>query len=161
MPIISLIAAIDEKQGLGKNNQLLCHLPADLTYFKSMTTGKPIIMGRKTYESIGRPLPNRLNIVLSRRVKTIEGVLVAGNLDDAFRLAGDADEIMVIGGENVFSKALAIATRLYLTNIHHQFDADVYFPSFNEAQWQCVSSFFQSKDEKNAYDLTFKIYERF
>lgn len=155
-----MIAAIDEANGLGINNQLLCHLPADLQHFKNITMGKPIIMGRSTFESIGKPLPGRVNIVLSRTTKSIEGTRVVDSLDTALSEAGDVSEILIIGGENLFTQAMPIANRLYITRIHHHFTADVFFPKIDESQWDCRDKMFRSHDEKNKYDMTFLTYER-
>lgn len=160
MPVVSLVAAVDENFGLGKNNQLLCHLPADLSHFKKVTMSKPIIMGRKTYESIGRPLPGRLNIVLSRNTTRIDGVEIAASLTHAFELAGEVEEIMIIGGAELFNQSLNLANRIYLTIIHNQFEADVYFPSFEVSEWNCIQSDERPADEKNPYSMTFLCYER-
>jgi dihydrofolate reductase len=160
MTIISLIAAVDENQGLGKDNHLLCHLPADLNHFKALTLGKPIIMGRNTYNSIGKPLPGRLNIVLSRQALTFEGVEVVDSLAKALTLVKDASEVMVIGGAAVYKQALVLASRVYLTVIHHRFAADVFFPSLSKTSWHCKELAFQQHDEKNNYDMTFYYYER-
>lgn len=160
MAIISLIAAIDEQYGLGLNNQLLCHLPADLMHFKTITMGKPIIMGRSTYESIGKPLPGRTNIVLSKKEQSINGVEVANSFSKALSLAAEAPEVMIIGGGTIFKQALPYALRIYLTIIHHQFPADVFFPRLDETIWRCQESVFRHHDEKNKYDLNFNCYER-
>jgi dihydrofolate reductase len=160
MTIISLIAAVDEQNGLGKDNHLLCHLPADLSHFKTLTMGKPIIMGRKTYDSIGKPLPGRLNIVLSRRELAIEGIQIADSLSKALALVPEAKEVMIIGGATVFAQALPLASRIYLTLIHHHFAADVFFPQLDESVWQCVKGVFREHDAKNSYDMTFYYYER-
>ncbi|MCW8445651.1 dihydrofolate reductase [Fluoribacter gormanii] len=158
--MISLIAAIDENGGLGFNNQLLCHLPADLQHFKSITMGKPIIMGRKTFDSIGKPLPGRLNIVLSRSIESINGVTVVDSLENAIKQTKDFSEIMIIGGAELFTKVMEKANRLYITRIHHQFIADVYFPEIDEAIWHCCDEQFRPCDEKNKYDMTFRTYVR-
>ncbi|MGC1181527.1 dihydrofolate reductase [Legionella sp.] len=160
MTIISLIAAIDEADGLGVNNQLLCHLPADLQHFKAITMGKPIIMGRKTFESIGHPLPGRLNIVLSRSNPSIEGVLLYDSLEIALQQTNKNSEIIIIGGAQLFNEIINKSTRLYITRIHHQFTADVFFPKINEEIWYCVNEEFRQHDEKNQYDMTFFVYER-
>ncbi|MFA5960587.1 MAG: dihydrofolate reductase [Tatlockia sp.] len=160
MTLIRLVAAIDEQYGLGKDNALLCHLPADLQHFKNITLGKPIIMGRKTYESIGRALPGRLNIVLSTQQMEIEGVEVVDSLEKAFALLSEVKEAAVIGGAALFKQAMPYASRMDLTVIHHTFAADVFFPSFNAADWHCTEKCFRLKDEKNSYDLTFYHYER-
>lgn len=160
MSKISLIAAIDEHSGLGKDNQLLCHLPADLQHFKTLTLGKPIIMGRKTHESIGKALPGRLNIVLSKHISTIKDVTVVGSLQEALVLAKDAPEVMIIGGANLFVQALPFAQQVYLTLIHAKFEADVFFPELDKNTWHCKEAVERSRDEKNHYDLTFYRYEK-
>lgn len=160
MTIISMIAAIDEGNGLGVDNQLLCHLPADLQHFKNTTMGKPIIMGRSTFESIGKPLPGRLNVVLSRTVKHIDGTVVVDSLDKAIAEASTATEIMIIGGADLFNQSLKRASRLYITRIHHHFTADVFFPDIDQKIWLCTEKVFREHDEKNKYDMTFYTYER-
>ena len=160
MTIISLIAAIDENRGLGKSNQLLCHLPADLKHFKELTWGKPIIMGRKTHESIGKVLPGRLNIVLSTQAMVLNGVTVTHSLDEAIALVNDMPEAMIIGGANLFTQALPIADKVYLTLIHARFDADVFFPELDEKIWHRKESIEQPCDEKNHFNMTFCSYER-
>ncbi|KTD40283.1 dihydrofolate reductase [Legionella parisiensis] len=157
--MISLIAAIDEAGGLGFNNELLCYLPADLQHFKSITMGKPIIMGRKTFTSIGKALPGRLNIVLSRSITSIEGVSVFNSLEKAINQTKEFPEIMIIGGAELFVAAMKKATRLYITRIHHHFTADVFFPAIDESIWHCSEKQFRPQDEKNKYDMTFYTYE--
>jgi dihydrofolate reductase len=156
-----MIAAIDEQGGLGFNNQLLCHLPEDLKHFKKTTMGKPIIMGHKTFESIGKPLPGRLNIVLSRHNPIIEGVEIVSSLEQALIRAKDSSEIIIIGGGHLFSEAMPIASRLYITRIHHQFRADVFFPEIKQETWKCIDEEFFPRDTKNQYDMTFYTYIRF
>lgn len=155
MPKISLIAAVDEGWGIGHNNQLLCYLPADLRYFKEMTYGKPIIMGRKTFLSIGKALPGRQNIILSQHLETIEEANIAASLEEAIGLAQSALEIMVIGGGSVYQSALPLATDIYLTKIAHRFAADAFFPALDLSEWVTCSSEQRPRDEKNPYDLTF------
>lgn len=160
MTTISLIAALDEQNGLGFNNRLLCHLPADLQHFKVITMGKPIIMGRKTFESIGKPLPGRLNIVISGTVSAIPGVVIANSLEKAMHYTEEASEIMIIGGQQLFTEALNQANRLYITRIHHQFIADTFFPQIHKQAWHCIEKQFRRRDDKNQYDMTFYIYEK-
>lgn len=157
---ISLIAALDEAGGLGFNNQLLCHLPADLHHFKLNTLNKPIIMGRKTFESIGKALPGRKNIVLSNSFVSQQDITIVTNLDKALTVTNEAPEIMIIGGAQVFLEAMPIATRLYITKIHHHFTADVFFPKIDKTLWSCNEERFRAHDEKNKYDMTFYIYHR-
>lgn len=161
MTTISLIAAIDQNRGLGKENKLLCHLPADLKHFKELTLGKPIIMGRKTYQSIGKALPGRLNIVLSKHaVVQIEDAIVVDSLDKAMALTIGMPEVMIIGGAKLFELALPLAQQIYLTLIHAQMDADIFFPTLDESVWHCCEAIDRLHDETNQYDLTFCRYER-
>jgi dihydrofolate reductase len=136
--MISLIVAMAENRVIGGDNKLLWHIPEDLKRFKALTTGKPIIMGRKTYDSIGRPLPNRPNIVITRQAGwTAPGVTVVGSLEDAVKTAENmgSDEIMVIGGAQIYSQALQYATRVYLTHIHKAYDGDARFPELPATEW--------------------------
>lgn len=158
---ISLIVATDENNGIGKNNQLPWHLPADLKHFKTLTTGHPIIMGRKTFESIGKALPNRTNIVITRQNNyAAEGAIVVSSLQDAYNLCDDEMEAFVIGGAQIFEQALTQADILYLTVIHHAFDADTFFPQINQSQWLKAESATHEPDEKNIYSYTFIKYIR-
>ena len=158
--IISLIAAVDENLGLGNNNELLCYLPADLRHFKSLTIDKTVIMGKNTYDSIGKPLPQRQNIILTRKKIAIEGALVADSFEKALSLVDKQDEVMVIGGALVYRETIALADKIYLTKIHHQFAADVFFPPIDKTLWRVTDKSFRPCDEKNNYDLTFYTYER-
>jgi dihydrofolate reductase len=160
MPTISLIAAVDENNGLGLNKQLLCHLPADLQHFKNLTMAKPIVMGRKTFESIGKVLPGRINIVLSRSCLAIEGAVVLDSLAKAIDDYNSVDELFIIGGADIFYQSMALASHLYLTRIHHHFEADVFFPNIDTSLWACGHQEFRPHDEKNAYDMTFFRYDK-
>jgi len=158
---LSLIVAVDENNGIGKDNKLPWHLPADLKHFKALTTGHPIIMGRKTFESIGKALPNRRNIVISRQTDYVaEGVSVVSSLDEAFRICKTDDESFVIGGAEIFKYALPLANILYLTVIHHEFNADTFFPEINKENWIEAESTTHEPDEKNIYAYTFIKYVR-
>lgn len=161
MRIISLIAAMDEHRGIGKANQLLCHLPADLKHFKELTWGKPVIMGHKTYDSIGKALPGRLNIVLSRQSLLLDDATVMPSLQAAIALTQEEPEVMIIGGAQVFTDAMPLAQRMYITFIHAELAADVFFPMFDEKEWFCHSAVDRARDEKNSYDMTFCHYERY
>lgn len=159
--LISLIVATDENDAIGNQNQLLCHLPADLKYFKQTTSGHHIVMGRKTYESIGKPLPNRVNIVLSANPDLrLEGCEVVSSLMEAIDLAKHAGEteLFITGGGTIYNQALGMAHRVYLTRIHHTFEADTYFPKLGHA-WRLVKQEHHIADEKNAYAYTFELYE--
>lgn len=137
--MISLIVAHDENRVIGYENAMPWHLPGELQYFKEMTMGKPIIMGRKTFESIGRPLPGRRNIVITRNESyQAEGIEVVGSLQDALTLVKDVPEIMIIGGAQIFEQALHLADKLYITLINHTFNGDTYFPIYED--WQLTSS---------------------
>jgi len=163
MAIISLLAAADENNVIGLNNQLPWYLPADLKYFKNQTWGLPVVMGRKTFEALGKPLPGRTNIVITRNTTwAFENVLAAHSLEAAIAIAQQTGtrEIFVIGGAQVFKTALPLANRIYLTRIHHQFQGDAYFPPFSKEQWHLVKSHTHQPDEKNKYAYTFEIWEQ-
>lgn len=136
-PVVTLVVAVAANGVIGARNALPWHLPADLKHFKAATLGKPVIMGRRTFESIGRPLPGRLNIVVTRRADfTPTGCVVAGSLEAAYAAAGDAAEICVIGGGELYREAIADADRLELTEIHAEFEGDAHFPKVDPAQWR-------------------------
>ncbi len=158
-PLISLIAAMANNRVIGKENQMPWHLPADLGHFKNVTLGKPIVMGRKTYESIGRPLPGRTNIILTRdRDYKIEGCEHAGSLEEALALLKDVEEVMIIGGGYLYSQTISQADRLYLTFIDLDVDGDTQFPEFEHLQLEEVKREKHLKDEKNPYDYEFVDY---
>jgi dihydrofolate reductase len=138
-PLVSLIVAAAANDVIGVDNRLPWHLPQDLRRFRAITLGKPIVMGRRTHESIGRPLPGRRNIVLSRRPGyAAEGCEAVAGLDAALALAGDAEEVMVIGGAALYREALPLAGRIYLTRLHRAFVGDTRFPSLDNADWRAV-----------------------
>ncbi|QLH42162.1 MAG: dihydrofolate reductase [Coxiellaceae bacterium] len=158
---ISIIVAMANNQVIGRNNQLPWHMPADLKHFKALTTGKPIIMGRKTYESIGRPLPNRRNIVITRQTDwQAAGCEVVHSLQAALMLVKDCAEVMIIGGGIIFQEALPIANRLYLTLIHHDFVGDAYFPALNSDEWHETDRIDSAADDANPYAYSFITLER-
>lgn len=159
--IISLIAAMDRNRLIGNKNQLPWHLPADFAHFKSVTMGKPIIMGRKTFESIGRPLPGRSNIVLSRNPDIhYDGVVNVSSFDEAIAEAGAAQEVMVIGGSSIYEMVLPRADRLYLTCVDAEFEGDAWFPEIDEKRWQETENKLRQADEKNRYDCRFITLEK-
>ena len=162
MTILSMIVAHADNRIIGKDNDMPWHLPADLAYFKKTTLGKPVIMGRKTYESIGRPLPGRQNIVISRNTGyKVEGVDVVASVDEALEKAGSVDEVMVIGGGAIYKHCMPAADKLYITHIKATIDGDTQFAEYDaDNDWQKVSSELRKADDKNAYDLHFCIYER-
>lgn len=153
---INLIVAVDEKNGIGKDNQLPWHLPADLLHFKKLTTGFPIIMGRKTFDSIGKVLPNRRNIVISRQSNLeIPDAEVTGSLQGALDLCNEEKDIYIIGGAQIFEKALPLADCIYLTVIQHDFDADTFFPPIDREIWEESSICIHKPDDKNNYSYSF------
>jgi dihydrofolate reductase len=162
MTILSMIVAHANNRIIGKDNGMPWHLPADLAYFKKTTLGKPIIMGRKTYESIGRPLPGRQNIVISRDENyQAQGVDSVTSVEQAIILAGDVDEVMVIGGGAIYAHCLPFANRLYITHIKASIEGDTQFPEYDaENDWQLTQSHLLSANEKNSFDLNFCVYER-
>lgn len=158
---ISLIVAMDENRVIGKNNQIPWHLPADLKRFRKLTMNKHVIMGRKTYESIGKPLLGRHIIVVTRDKKYIaEGCMVVNSINDAFFEALSVKEIIVAGGSEIYEQFLFRANRIYLTKIHEEFEGDTYFPELKFKDWNMCSieNFFP--DEKNPYSYTFYTFER-
>jgi dihydrofolate reductase len=159
--ILSIIAAMDRNQLIGNNNQLPWHLPADFTHFRAKTMGKPVVMGRKTFESIGKPLPGRTNIVLSRNPNLqLEGVECVSSLQDAITAAADAEEIMIIGGSTIYEMLLPQVDRMYLTYVEGEFEGDAWFPEFDQSQWQETETVLHQKDEKNIYDCRFVTLEK-
>lgn len=160
--MITIIAAIGKNNELGKDNQLLWRLPADLKHFKNLTSGHPIIMGRKTYESIGKPLPNRTNIVVSRKDDWFEeGILIVPSLKDAIKHAKKINEnIFILGGGEIYRHTIDLADRLEITQVNHQTDADVFFPKIDEKIWIKTDEINHPKDENHAYDFYFQTWER-
>ena len=159
--IISLIVAMDENRVIGYNNKLPWNLPSELKYFREATKGKPVIMGRKTHESIGKPMPERLNIIITRDKNYKTGnCTVVNNREDAVKAAKGSNEIMVIGGAEIYKLFLPIANRLYVTKVHGKFKGDTYFPEFNENEWIKVKEKFVEKDIENNYSYTVIVLER-
>jgi dihydrofolate reductase len=165
--IISLILAASSNNAIGKQNALLWHLPNDLKFFKNTTWGMPVIMGRKTYESIaGEPLPGRFNIIITRKNDFnpgSEGVWVVNTLEQAIAKAKETNckEVFVAGGGEIYTAALPLADRIYLTRVHANFpDAEIFFSGFNENEWTLQSKLDFTADEKHAYDYSFQVWER-
>lgn len=162
--IVSIIAAASRNNVIGKNGTLPWDLPAELQHFRSVTAGKPVIMGRKTHESIGRLLPNRHNIVVSRSGGMhTEGLDIVQSVDDALAMARSdgAEEAFVIGGEQMYAAALPLADKLYLTRVHADIEGgEAFFPAFNEAEWELAKSEDHAADEQNEYPFTVMVYER-
>lgn len=159
--IVSMIAAMAQDRVIGLNGLMPWHLPADLAHFKRSTMGCPVIMGRKTFNSIGRPLPGRKNIVLTRSESlSLNGCEVVSNLAGALALVSDQPEIFIIGGQQLYQQALPLAQRLYLTHIDAQFDGDTYFPDYSHTDWRQANLEAHPADEKNAWPYRFEMLER-
>ena len=160
---ISLIVAAAENNAIGKNNQLLWHLPNDLKFFKNTTWGMPVIMGRKTFEAVNKPLPGRFNIVITRQPDwKAEGTIAATDLQDALQKAKatNCNEIFVIGGGEIYEQSMEIADKLYITRVHATLDGDTFFPAIDETQWQQTYLQEFAADEKHAYAYSFQTWQR-
>ena len=167
MVALAVIVAVADNGVIGRNNSLPWHLPEDLRYFKRVTLGKPVVMGRKTFESIGRPLPGRANIVITRSHGwSVDGASVVNSLDEALRLAADiaaldgTDELMVIGGAEIYTNAIPLAQRLYLTQVHADVEGDARLPEIDWSRWREVSRERFAASEDNPYDYSFVVFER-
>lgn len=158
--MISLIAALAADRVIGMDNAMPWHLPADLAWFKRQTLNKPVIMGRRTWESIGRPLPGRLNIVISSQAAEAEGATWVSSIDEALKAAGEVEEVMVIGGGRIYEQLLPRADRLYLTHIDAEVVGDTTFPDFEPEDWHSSFSEFHDADDKNTHSYCFEILER-
>ncbi len=157
-----MIAAMTDERVIGLDNDMPWHLPDDLRHFKAKTTGKPVIMGRKTFESIGsRPLPNRPNIVISRNAELqLDGVAVFSSVDEALQSLGDVEEAIIMGGGQLYAQMLPRADRLYLTLIHAQIDGDTHFPDWQALSWQEIERESHAVDERHAYAFDFVTLDR-
>lgn len=162
MPVISLVVAMDRNRLIGRNNGLPWHLSADLKHFKAVTLGKPIVMGRKTFESIGRPLPGRRNIVISRNpAYRAPGCEVFAGLDEVLAALTDVEEVSVIGGAEIFKQALPLADKMHLTVIDHAFEGDAWFPEYDEREWRCTATeAHRHDDERGSFTYRFLTLER-
>lgn len=158
----TIVVAMGEKNEIGADNQLLWHLPKDLKHFKDLTSGHPIIMGRKTYESIGKALPNRTNIVISRKKNWFEeGILIVGSIKEAVKFAKKIDEnVFIIGGGNIYEQTMEIADKLEVTLVKAELKADTFFPKIDPKIWKLSEEVFHEKDDKNQYDFSFQTYEK-
>lgn len=160
-PMVSLVVAMDEQRVIGHHNRLPWHLPADLRHFKTLTLGKVVVMGRKTFESIGRPLPGRTNVVVTRaRDYHPPECRVVRSLEEALSLGDDHGEIMIIGGATLYECSLPLARRIYLTRIAHTFTGDAYFPPLDPAQWRERERRDFQPDSRNPYTYSFIVLER-
>ncbi|MGA9638396.1 dihydrofolate reductase [Flavobacterium sp.] len=157
--MITMIAAAAENNALGKNNELVWHLPNDFKRFKSLTTGHHIIMGRKTFESFPKPLPNRTHIVISRQDDyKPEGCIVVNSINEALRISPKDEDTFIIGGGEIYKLALPYSNKIELTRVHHTFEADAFFPEIDEDEWKLSESEFHSKDDKHLFDYTYQTY---
>ena len=158
--------AVSSNNVIGNKNDLPWDLPEDLRHFRDLTAGKTIVMGRKTYESIlarrGKPLPNRTNIVISRSDNLIEGCVVKPTIEEAISFAkqNKEHELFITGGGTVYEMTMHLADKIYLTKIHHSFDADTFFPHFDKQDWLETKNEFHKADEKNQYEFSFIVYQR-
>jgi len=154
--IVSMIVAIAENNAIGKGNQLLWRMPADLKHFKNVTSGHTVIMGRKTFDSVGKPLPNRRNIVVTRNTELqIDGAEVVNTLEKAIALCDENEEVFIVGGAEIYKMAMDLTDRIYLTVIHGIFDADTFFPVINPEIWIETAVAENKADDKNPFDYTF------
>jgi dihydrofolate reductase len=159
--MILLIAAIGENNALGKNNDLIWHLPDDFKRFKTLTTGHPIIMGRKTFESLPKLLPNRKHIIITKQKNyTQENCVVVHSLKEALSVVPSSQDVYIIGGGEIYKQAMEFAHKLEITKVHNSFEADVFFPIINPQQWKLEKEEFHAKDEKHLYDFTFQTFVR-
>ena len=159
--MIIMIAAVAENNALGKNNELVWHLPNDFKRFKELTTGHHIIMGRKTFESFPKPLPNRTHIVITRQENyQPEGCIVVNSIEKAIELCPENEDSYIIGGGEIYTLGMEHADILEITKVHHSFDADAYFPEIDKTDWQLVESEENFRDEKHLYDYTYETYIR-
>ncbi|WP_242928526.1 dihydrofolate reductase [Pontibacter vulgaris] len=155
--MIAIVVAIADNNVIGKDNQLIWHLPADLKHFKSITMGHPIIMGRKTFDSIGKPLPGRTSIIITRQQDfKAEGCIVVNSVQEAITKGRELDEtVCIIGGAEIYKQALPLTDTIYLTRVHHTFEGDTYFPELQPEDWETVSATEHAPDEKNKYKYSF------
>jgi len=159
--MVIIIAAIASNNALGKDNQLIWHLPADLKRFKSTTLGQTVVMGRKTYESLGKALPNRKNIVITRNKDFIAGdVTLAHSLEQALEISKDQEKIYILGGAEIYSQALPFADLLDLTLVHAEVEADTFFPVIDRSIWKEMTREDHKKDDMHAYDYSFVTYKK-
>lgn len=158
--MISIIAAVAENGVIGDKNALLWHISEDLKYFKTVTSGHPVVMGRKTWESLGRPLPNRTNVVVTRQALAFEGARTVHSLAEAVALFPENEEVFVIGGAQIYAEALTAADRLYLTRVGHSYEGDARFPEWDESAWRLVRGESFPNGENYPYPFSFELYER-
>jgi dihydrofolate reductase len=159
--MVIMIAAVAENNALGKNNDLLWHLPNDFKRFKEITSGHHIIMGRKTFESFPKPLPNRTHVIITRQNDfEYEGCVVVQNIEKALSVCPINENLYIIGGGEIYQQSISFADQLDITRVHHSFDADVYFPEIDPEIWELSSETFHLKDERHLFDYTFQTFVR-
>jgi dihydrofolate reductase len=159
--MIIMIAAVAENNALGKNNELVWHLPNDFKRFKALTTNHYIIMGRKTFESFPKPLPNRTHVIITRQKDyKPEGCIVVDSIEKAIAVCPENEDSYVIGGGEIYNLALPYADIIEITKVHHTFEADAFFPKISKSEWQLVEAETNIKDEKHLYDYTYETYIR-
>lgn len=158
--MVSVIVAVAENGVIGDKNSLLWHISEDLRNFKRVTSGHPVVMGRKTFESLGRPLPNRRNVVITRQDIAIEGCDVVHSLEEALGLFPAEEEVFVIGGAQIYREAMPLADRFYLTRVHRAYEGDTSFPEWSASEWRLTASEHFERGEKYEYPFTFEVYDR-
>ena len=158
--MLSIIVAVAENGVIGGNNTLLWHISEDLKRFKAITSGHAVIMGRKTYDSLGRPLPNRRNVVITRQDIQIEGVDVVHSLEEAIALFPSSEEVFIIGGAQIYAEAIPLADTFYLTRVHHSYEGDTIYPDWSGEDWKLIESESWVSGAKYPYPFTFEIYKR-
>jgi dihydrofolate reductase len=157
--MIIMIAAVAENNALGKNNDLVWHLPNDFKRFKALTTGHHIIMGRKTFESFPKPLPNRTHIVITRQKNyNPEGCIVVESMEKAIAICPENQTSFIIGGGEIYNLGLPYTDKLEITRVHHRFEADTFFPEVNTDEWEEIESVFNAKDDKHLFDFTYQTF---
>lgn len=157
--MIVMIAAVAENNALGKDNELVWHLPNDFKRFKELTSGHFIIMGRKTFESFPKPLPNRTHVVITRQQNyQPEGCIVVNSIENAIQACPENETIYIIGGGEIYNQALAFSNKIEITKVHGDFEADAFFPEIKTEEWELVQSDFNNKDERHLYDYTYQTF---
>lgn len=159
--MVSIIVAIAQNGTIGDKNSLLWHIKEDMRFFRTTTSGHAVIMGRKTFDSLGsKPLPKRTNIVITRADREFEGALTAHSLEEAIRMAGDDGEVFIIGGAQIYAEALSVADRMYITHVEHDYEGDTLFPEIDFSQWKLVDVVRHERGEEYESPFEFRTYDR-
>ena len=159
--MVSIIVAIAQNGTIGDKNALLWHIKEDMRFFRTTTSGHPVIMGRKTFESLGsKPLPKRTNIVITRADREFEGALTAHSLEEAIRMAGEDEEIFIMGGAQIYREALSVVDRMYITHVERDYEGDTVFPEIDYSQWRLVDVVRHERGEEYEHPFEFRIYDR-